>query len=101
MLMLSNAPTVLLAAGELGFVDIITNAIRKLYTDISGMFTLICVVVLVICLIGQMVSKSQKTVEEFKMWQKRVIWSWVIFNLLGAIARYGQELFPKQEITGL
>lgn len=101
MLMLSKAPTVLLAAGELGFVDIITNAIRKLYTDISGMFTLICVVVLVICLIGQMVSKSQKTVEEFKMWQKRVIWSWVIFNLLGAIARYGQELFPKQEITGL
>lgn len=99
MLMLSK-PMMLLAAGNAGFVDIITNAIKKLYTDISGLFTLICIVVLVICLIGQMVSKNQRTVEEFKMWQKRVIWSWVIFNLLGAIARYGQELFPKQEITG-
>lgn len=66
--------------------------LTSVYDSIGSIFTLVCVVILVICLIGMMVSKNGKTVEEFRAWRNRVIISWVIFNCLGSFIKYGQEI---------
>ncbi|HAX52471.1 MAG TPA: hypothetical protein DIW17_13055 [Clostridiales bacterium] len=66
---------------------------RKVYTDLSGVFTLICVVVLAVCLLGMMFCRNGRLVEEFRSWRNRIIGSWIIFNVLGSIITYGETLF--------
>lgn len=72
--------------------DPIAGALQKVYGGISGIMTLIAAVVIAICTVGMMASKNQRTVEEFKMWRNRIMISWVVFFMLGAIVNFGTEL---------
>lgn len=82
--------------------DIITAAktmFGKIYTDIAGIFTLLCVVALSACLIGMMFCKNGKVVEECREWRNRIIISWIVFNCLGSIFKYGEDLTSNTKWT--
>lgn len=83
------------AEGTTGAAGLFTDAqniLKSVYAGIGSIFTLACVVILVICLVGMMASKNGKAVEEFRAWRNRVIISWVIFNCLGSFITYGKEI---------
>lgn len=87
--------TLLAADGTTGAEGLFADARKILvsvYDGIGSIFTLACVVILVICLVGMMVSKNGKAVEEFRAWRNRVIISWVVFNCLGSFITYGSEI---------
>lgn len=73
--------------------------LTTVYGDIKSIFTLLCIVALVICLIGMLVSKNSKMVEEFRSWRNRIVWSWVLFNVLGSIASYGDTIFSGYQYS--
>ena len=46
-------------------------------------------------------SKSGKTVDESRMWLKRIIVCWAAIMTLGAIVTYMQDIIPEQKFTGI
>lgn len=72
--------------------DKISAALKRVYTGISGMVTLVAAVAVAICTVGMMASKNQRTVEEFKAWRTRVFITWIVFFMLGAIVTFGEDL---------
>ena len=73
-----------------------------IYNGVNGIFNIICVVMLLICIIGTLVSKNQRAVDEFKAWRNRIVWGFVIFNCLGLFIGYGEELFSGyKQVDGL
>lgn len=73
----------------------ITNVCRGIYSTVGGVITFLAMTVVAICVIGMMVSKNQKTVEEFRAWRNRVLTGWIVFNCLGLISTQLEEWIPK------
>lgn len=71
----------------------------QVYGDISGFFTLACIVAVSVCLIGMLLCKDLRKVEEFHQWRNRILISWVVFNFLGSIATYGNTLFANTKYS--
>ena len=70
----------------------VRDVLAGLYSDISGIITLLAAVGFAICSIGMIAGKNQKTVEEFKTWRTRIITTWIVFFMLGALVQLGEEL---------
>ena len=71
----------------------------QIYSQISGIITIVAAVFVAICSIGIMMSKNQRTVEEFTMWRKRIFITWIVFFCLGALVKFGTELTEGMAYT--
>lgn len=87
--------TVMLAAGEANLTSAITKALSSVYTDISGIITALCAVGIAITLVLMMVSKNQRAVDGAREWRNRIIGTWLVFNALGTIVKYGSSLLTS------
>ena len=79
--------------------DQITDALKKVYSGISGIVTLVAAVAIAVCTVGMMAAKNQRTVEEFSSWRKRIMITWVVFFMLGALVNFGKSLTAGMEFT--
>lgn len=70
----------------------VKTVFEKIYADVALIFNPACVVALGICMVLIMVSKNNRHVEEAMGWRNNIIKAWVIFNCLGLMIKYGQEL---------
>ena len=75
------------------------DAMQKVYNDVIGIATVAAVVCSAVCLFLMNFSKSGRTVDESRIWLKRIIICWAVLMALGAIVNYMEELVPKQEFT--
>ena len=72
--------------------DRIKDVLKTLYSEVSGIITLLAAVGFAVCSIGMIAGKNQKTVEEFKTWRTRIITTWIVFFMLGALLQLGEEI---------
>lgn len=75
-----------------GLPSDIKTMFSTIYGDVSGIFTLICIVALSICFLGMLLCKDARKVEDFHQWRNRIFVTWIVFNILGSIAKYGENL---------
>lgn len=79
--------------------DQIRTALIRVYNELAGMITIVAAVAIAVCTIGMMACKNQRTVDEFKAWRTRIMITWVVFFMLGAIVNFGGELVKGMKLT--
>ena len=75
------------------------TAMQKVYNDVISIATVAAVVCSAVCLFLMNFSKSGRTVDESRIWLKRIIICWAVLMALGAIVNYMEALVPKQQFT--
>ena len=104
MFFLFSAVTVLamtiMPAQAKDIFDVVKDAMQSVYEDVAGIATVAAVVCAAVCLLLMNFSKSGKTVDESRMWLKRIIVCWAAIMTLGAIVTYMQDIIPEQKFTG-
>ncbi len=80
------------AAAQTDLTRAINTALSNIYTDIGGIVTALCAVGIAITLVLMMVSKNQRAVDGAREWRNRIIGTWLVFNALGTIVKYGSDL---------
>lgn len=73
-------------------MEAFVGVFQKVYTDIAGVFSLICVLAGAVALITLLFGKSDKSATSAWSWIKRIAIAWVLFNSLGTIVSYGDAL---------
>lgn len=68
------------------------SVIQKLYSDLAGVFSLICVLAGAVALVTLLFGRSDKSATSAWSWIKRIVIAWALFNALGAIVSYGDTL---------
>ena len=76
--------------------EIAKDAMQSVYEDVAGIATVAAVVCAAVCLFLMNFSKSGKTVDESRMWLKRIVMCWAAIMTLGAIVTYMESIIPKQ-----
>lgn len=79
--------------------EIAKDAMQSVYEDVAGIATVAAVVCAAACLFLMNFSKTGKTVDESRMWLKRIVICWVAIMTLGAIVTYMKDIIPKQDFS--
>ncbi len=76
-----------------------SSIMKDVYTQILGISTISGIVCAAVALLMMNFSKSGKTVDESRMWLKRIVITWIILNSLGFIMAYVTPLFQNGQYT--
>lgn len=80
------------AAGSDALFTGVKKAMTNLYEQLNGIFTLCCVVIIVIAAFMYIFSKSPRKIEAASDWIKRVFGMWLVVNILGWILEFGKSI---------
>lgn len=72
--------------------DRLKTMLNNLGTKLTGITTLVAVVMAIICLLIRMFSRSPRSVESATEWLKRIAISWIIINSLQYILNWLTQL---------
>lgn len=94
---------VLFCQSALAAEDVWTKAktiMQDVYTQILGISTVAAIVTAATALLLMNFSRSGRTVDESRIWLKRICITWAILNGLGFIMAYVTPLFSGGQWTG-
>ena len=77
-----------------------SEMMQDVYTQILGISTIAAVVTAAVALLLMNFSKSGRTVDESRVWLKRIIITWAVLNSLGFIMAYVAPFFAGGKWTG-
>ena len=97
MMLISSATITAFAAGE-DLFQVADNIIRDVYTNITGISTVLAALMSAIAVIGAKMSNNQHKVDQSWDWLKRIWIAWAVINGIGAFIAYVAPLLDGYNV---